>query len=222
MYLFTRWLLSLYMRMRYKVYFHNKEKIPHKKISKKGGFIIACNHQNYWDPPVIASFITGKFSFMAKEELFHGSKFFKWIIIMCGAFPVKRGAGAEKALDRAFEDIKKGRIFVIFPEGMRSKDGTIGKGKSGVALIASMADAPVLPVCLMYKLDGNKKRLDFAVGDMIPASELKFTDEKDRKELKRVSERVMNPIKELQQQIFNSVGDAHPGVPFTETNSINP
>ena len=205
MYLFLRWLLSLYMRRKYKVYFHNKEKLPSKRISKKGGFIIACNHQSYWDPPVVASFITARFSFMAKAELFEGKKWFKWLIIACGAFPVVRGAGAEKALDVAFETIKKGRVFVIFPEGTRSKDGTIGKGKSGVALIASMADAPVIPVCLMYGLDGDKKRLDFAVGDMIPASDLKFADEKDRKELKRISERVMEPIKELQQQILTGI-----------------
>ena len=205
MYLFARWLLSIYMRLKYKVYFHNKENIPPKKISKKGGFIIACNHQYYWDPPIIASFITGRFSFMAKSELFKGGKLFKWLIIACGAFPVTRGAGAEKALERAFETIKKGRIFVIFPEGTRSKDGTIGRGKSGVALIAAMADVPVLPVCLMYGLDGNKKRLDYAVGEMIPASELKLEDERDRKELKRVSERVMNPIRELQQQILDSI-----------------
>ncbi|MCL2108932.1 MAG: 1-acyl-sn-glycerol-3-phosphate acyltransferase [Oscillospiraceae bacterium] len=205
MYLIARWLLSIYMRCKYKVHFHNKENIPTKKISKKGGFIIACNHQYYWDPPVVASFITGKFSFMAKSELFEGGKLFKWLIIACGAFPVKRGAGAEKALERAFEDIKKGRIFVIFPEGMRSKDGTIAKGKSGVALVASMADAPVLPICLMYGLNNQKNRLDYAVGEMIPAEELKIENERDRKELKRVSERVMNPIRELQQQIFDTI-----------------
>lgn len=205
MYLFARFVLSIYMRLKYRVHFHNKENIPPKKISKKGGFIIACNHQYYWDPPIIASFITAKFSFMAKSELFEGKWWFKRLIIACGAFPVTRGAGAEKALERAFETIKNGRVFVIFPEGTRSKDGTIAKAKSGVALIASMADVPVLPVCLMYGLGGDKKRLDYAVGEMIPASEFKIESERDRKELKRISERVMEPIKELQQQILDSI-----------------
>jgi 1-acyl-sn-glycerol-3-phosphate acyltransferase len=205
MYLLVRRLLQFYMSRKFKVYFHNKEKIPPKKISKKGGFIIACNHQYYWDPPLVASFIPGKYSFMAKAELFSKKKpLFTWLIKRCGAFPVTRGAESEKAIQTALEALKKGRIFVIFPEGTRSKDGTIGRGKSGVAMIAAMAAVPILPVCLMYRLDGSKKRVDYAVGDMIPAEEVAIAGE-DRRELKRVSARVIDAIKELQQQIYESI-----------------
>ncbi|MCL2019977.1 MAG: 1-acyl-sn-glycerol-3-phosphate acyltransferase [Oscillospiraceae bacterium] len=203
MYLIFRRLLQIYTSLKFKVYFHNKEKIPSKKISKKGGFIIACNHQNYWDPPVVASYIVGKFSFMAKAELFE-KPLFAWLIRRCGAFPVVRGADSEKAIKQSIDAIKKGRILVIFPEGTRSKDGTIGRGKSGVAMVASMAGASILPVCLMYGLNGEKKRIDFAVGDMIPASEL-IIEAQDRKEIRRVSERVIGVIKELQQQIYDLV-----------------
>ncbi|MDR2559654.1 MAG: 1-acyl-sn-glycerol-3-phosphate acyltransferase [Oscillospiraceae bacterium] len=206
MYLIARRLLEFYMNRKFKVVFHNKEKIPPKKISKKGGFIIACNHQFYWDPPLVAAYITGKYSFMAKAELFNKKKpFFTWLIRRCGAFPVTRGADSEKAIQEALNTIKKGRIFVIFPEGTRSKDGVIGRGKSGVAMIAAMAAAPILPVCLMYGLNGEKKRVDYAVGDMIPAEELAIGSD-DRRGLKRVSERVMGAVKELQQQILDSVG----------------
>ncbi|MCL2696897.1 MAG: 1-acyl-sn-glycerol-3-phosphate acyltransferase [Oscillospiraceae bacterium] len=208
MYLLVRRLLEFYMKRKFKFHFHNKEKIPPGKISKKGGFIVACNHQYYWDPPIVASFITGKFSFMAKAELFDKKKpFFTWLIKRCGAFPVTRGADSEKAIHEALLTLKKGRIFVIFPEGTRSKDGIIGRGKSGVAMIAAMANAPILPVCLMYRLDGNRKRVDYAVCDMIPAEEVSIAGG-DRRELKRVSERVMNSIKELQQQIMDSVQTA--------------
>ncbi|MCL2693670.1 MAG: 1-acyl-sn-glycerol-3-phosphate acyltransferase [Oscillospiraceae bacterium] len=203
MYLFARKLVEIYIRSKYRIHLHNKEKIPHPKVSKKGGFIIACNHQYYWDPPVVAACVVGKFSFMAKSELFE-KKLFAWLIRRCGAFPIVRGADNEAAMKRAFDDIKRGRIFVIFPEGTRSKDGSIGRGKSGVAMIASMANAPILPVCVMYGLKDEKKRLDFAVGDMIPAEELTIADN-DRRELKRVSARVIDAIKELQQQIYESI-----------------
>jgi 1-acyl-sn-glycerol-3-phosphate acyltransferase len=207
MYLIARRLLQFYVNRKFKVVFHNKEKIPPKSISKKGGFIIACNHQFYWDPPMVAAYITGKYSFMAKAELFDKKKpFFTWIIKRCGAFPVTRGSESEKAINEALATLKKGRIFVIFPEGTRSKDGVIGRGKSGVALIAAMANAPILPVCLMYRLDGDKRRVDYAVGDMIPAEELAIADlEKDRRELKRISARVIDAIKALQIQIFDSL-----------------
>ncbi|MCL1822733.1 MAG: 1-acyl-sn-glycerol-3-phosphate acyltransferase [Oscillospiraceae bacterium] len=202
MYLIARKIVEIYIRSKFKIHIHNREKIPAPKIARKGGFIIACNHQYYWDPPAVAALVKGKFSFMAKAELFE-KKLFAFIIRRCGAFPVVRGAGAEAGLQRAFDDIKRGRIFVIFPEGTRSKDGTIGRGKSGVAMIASMANAPVLPVCLMYGLKDEKKRLDFAVGDMIPAEEIAVQNQ-DRQELKRVSERVMSAIKELQRQILDN------------------
>jgi 1-acyl-sn-glycerol-3-phosphate acyltransferase len=204
MYLFSRKLVEIFIRSRYRAVIHNREKIPPKKTAKKGGFIIACNHQYYWDPPIVSAFVKGRFSFMAKAELFD-KKLFAMLIRACGAFPVTRGVDGDAAIQRALSDIKKGKIFVIFPEGTRSKDGTIGRGKSGVALIAAMADVPVLPVCLMYGLNNKKKRLDFAVGDMIPASELRIGSAQDRKELKRVSERVMGSIKALQQQIYESI-----------------
>ncbi|MCL2077214.1 MAG: 1-acyl-sn-glycerol-3-phosphate acyltransferase [Oscillospiraceae bacterium] len=204
MYLLVQSLVKIFMLLKYKIYFHNKEKIPPREVSLKGGFIVACNHQYYWDPPIAAAFIKGKYSFMAKASLFE-NKLFAKLIRTLGAFPVVRGPGSEKAIQRAFEDLQKGRIFMIFPEGTRSKDGTLGKGKSGVAMIASMADAPVLPICLMYRLGGRKRRLDYAVGDMIPASELRIENKEDRRELKRVSERVMGAIKELQEQIYKEV-----------------
>jgi len=95
---------------------------------------------------------------------------------------------------------------VIFPEGTRSKDGTIGRAKSGVALIAATAAVPVLPVCIMYGL-GNKKNLDFAVGNMIPAEELKMESE-DRRALKQISARILDSIKELQTQILQERGES--------------
>ena len=204
MYFLARRLVNIFIRLKFRIYFHHKDKIPAPRISKKGGFIIACNHQYYWDPPVVAAFVPGKFSFMAKSELFK-KKLFAKLITLCGAFPVVRGTGGDEAIGRAIADLKQGRIFVIFPEGTRSKDGAVGRGKSGVALIAAAADVPVLPVCLMYGLNNSKRRLDFAVGDMIPASELKIENNKDRQELKRVSEKVMGAIKDLQIQIYDSI-----------------
>ena len=67
MYLFFRKLLSIFFHIKYKINVLHPENIP----SAKGGYIIACNHQKYADPPMIAAVVRGKFSFMAKEELFN-------------------------------------------------------------------------------------------------------------------------------------------------------
>jgi 1-acyl-sn-glycerol-3-phosphate acyltransferase len=142
---------------------------------------------------------------MAKDELFRKNPFFALIIRMCGAFPVVRGAGDSSAIDKSVAFLKKGRILVIFPEGTRSKDGSIGRGKSGVALIAATANVPVLPVCIMYELNktSKKKSIDIIFGDMIPAQEvaIDMSQEGARRELKRVSERIMGSIKDLQEQL---------------------
>lgn len=200
MYLFFRKALSIFFHIKYKINVINPENIP----DLKGGFVIASNHQSYTDPPMIAANIRGKYSFIAKSELFE-KKLFGWLITKCGAFPVVRGAGDNGALLRAEEDIKKGKIFVIFPEGTRSKDGKIGRGKSGVTVIASAANAPVLPVCLMYGLGGKKRSVDFAVGKLIPAEEIHLSGE-DKTELKRSTNRIMDSIRALQQQIFDYRG----------------
>lgn len=198
MYYFVRKLVELFVHLRYRVHRHGEvKKLP------PGGCIIACNHQSYADPPVISAMFRAKYSFMAKSELFEKNKFFAWIIRKCGAFPVTRGAGDNSAIEKALADLKEGRAFVIFPEGTRSKDGTIGRGKSGVALIAGSAGVPVLPVCIMYGRRGKKRRLDFAAGELIPAEEL-VIPEGDRQALKRVSSRIMDSIKALQEGIISS------------------
>lgn len=193
MYLFVRKLLSIFFHIKYKINVINEDNIP----DLKGGYIIAANHQSYTDPPLIAAVIRGKFSFMAKDELFHKNPFFTFIIKACGAFPIVRGAGDDAPLKTAEEKLAEGRIFVIFPEGTRSKDGTIGRVKSGIAVIAGQSGAPVLPVCIRY---GEKNRIDVNIGKLIPHEELK-ADPEDRKSMRNVCKRIQEDLISLQQEM---------------------
>ena len=197
MYLFFRKLLSIFFHIKYKINVMHPENIP----SLKGGYIIACNHQKYADPPMVAAVIRGKFSFMAKEELFR-NPFFGWLIRRCGAFPVVRGSGDDAPIRDSINAVEKGRILVIFPEGTRSKDGTIGRMKSGVVLIASQAGVPVLPVCIRY---GNKNVVDINLGEMIPAENMKI-DENDRRSMRNISKRLGDSLLTLQKEIYDAAG----------------
>ena len=208
MYLFFRMLVELWYRyIRFRTTILNKENIP----GEKGGFIVASNHQKYDDPPLIAATFRGRLSFMAKSELFEKNKLFAWLIRRCGAFPVVRGGGDTAAIDRAVSDIKSNRIFVIFPEGTRSKTGALARGKSGVAIIAGQSGAPVVPVCIMYAPDGKKHHAVIAVGKQIPAEQLKIEDPTDRKQLRTVSRIIMDSISELQKQICSHYNIPVPG-----------
>lgn len=194
MYLFFRKLLSIVFHIKYKIKVHHPENIP----DMEGGYIIASNHLKMLDPPMIAACIRGKFSFMAKDEIFHKNPFITFVITRCGAFPVVRGSGDEAPVQKAVEVLGEKRIFVIFPEGTRSKDGNLGRVKSGIALIASQAAAPVLPVCLKYT---GKRGVDVAIGKLIPADDLKI-DPDDRKSMRNVSKRIQGELQNLHDELF--------------------
>ena len=117
---------------------------------------------------------------------------------MLGAFPVKRGAGDMKVIEDSVAILKSNRHLVIFPEGTRSKDGKVGKGKTGVALIAAKSGADVLPCGIIF--EGEKlhfrSKLTVRFGKVIPASEIAVEDASP-KALKTVKARIMDAIREL-------------------------
>lgn len=193
MYLFFRKLLSIVFHIKYRITLHHEENLA----GLTGGYIIASNHLTMLDPPMIASCVRGKFSFMAKEELFHKNPFVTFVITRCGAFPVVRGSGDNAPIEKAVEVLRQNRIFVIFPEGTRSKDGRIGRVKSGVALIAGQSAAPVLPVCLKYS---GKRNVDVCFGKLIPTEELRI-DGDDRKALRNVSKRIQSDLVSLWEEL---------------------
>ncbi len=168
-----------------------------QNIPKKGAYIFASNHRSYADPVLVVICGRGKFSFMAKSELFE-NKAFGWLIRMLGAFPVERGKGDTAAIDRAISRVKQGSHLLIFPEGTRSTTGKVGKGKTGVALIAAKAGADVIPVGINFegKLHFRSK-IVVRYGEPIPASKLALAEDlSDRDLLRTLKRNVVPPIME--------------------------
>ncbi len=195
-YAFLRKCAKLFYVIVYNITVEGRENIP----AAKGGYIIASNHVSNNDPPVVGITFKGKYTFMAKEELFHINPFVTWLITKLGAFPVKRGAkdGAQ-AIEKALQSLKDGRIFVIFPEGTRSKDGTLGRAKSGVTLVAAQAKAPVVPVFIKYGRKKFRRRVYVSIGEMIPAEKFDV-DIEDKRMLKQLSSTIMGEIAKLQEK----------------------
>ncbi len=117
-------------------------------MPKGGAVILAANHQSNWDPPLLATFIDRPVSYMAKQELFE-IPVFGAAIRACHAFPVKRGAADRGAIKAALQVLKLGKCLGVFPEGTRSRDGKLHKAEAGVALLAAMSKAPVLPAAIL-------------------------------------------------------------------------
>ena len=120
--------------------------VGQENVPKEGAFIIASNHLAWMDVPLVPSFLKRKVVYMAKEELFYGRA--GWIVRLLGAFPVKRGEADRQSLRAADIQLKAGKIFMIFPEGTRSKIHQLGKGHVGLGMIALRAGVPVIPVAV--------------------------------------------------------------------------
>lgn len=177
----------------YNIKWEGKENVP-----KDGGNIFASNHRSYQDPVFTALGARVPISYMAKEELFHKNVFFTALIKLFGAFPVVRGKGDMQVIDTSIEKLEKGRNLEIFPEGTRSKDGKVGKGKTGVALIAAVAQTKVIPVGINFK--GEKLRFRSKVvvryGKPIVPAEIGVTGT-SAKDLKKIKNEIMDRITEL-------------------------
>lgn len=177
----------------YNIKWEGKENVP-----KDGGNIFASNHRSYQDPVFTALGARVPISYMAKEELFHKNVFFTGLIKLFGAFPVVRGKGDMQVIDTSIEKLEKGRNLEIFPEGTRSKDGKVGKGKTGVALIAAVAQTKVIPVGINFEGEKLKFRSKVVVryGKPIIPAEIGVTGT-TAKNLKIIKNEIMKGITEL-------------------------
>ena len=168
-----------------------------ENVPEKEGVIIASNHRSYADPVILTMPMKRPDTYMAKEELFH-NKIFGAFIRFLGAFPVKRGAGDMQVIDDCVDILESGRNVVIFPEGTRSKENKVGRGKTGVALIAAKSGADVLPMGIVF--EGPKlhfrSKVTLKIGKLIKSEELDIGDGSP-KQLKLIKKRIMDSITEL-------------------------
>ena len=148
-YLVRRFLQGFAMaasKVLWSIQYRGVENIPAKDSFP---YILASNHQAYFDPAWIGSPIRQKMSFMAWGAAFEW-KAVGPMIRFLGAFPVDLGgAKALASIKNALRTLKDGSVLVIFPEGERAfGDGKMLEFKEGVASIAIRAQVPILPVTI--------------------------------------------------------------------------
>ena len=143
-YYIARIAVYIVMMIFYKPRFEGLENVPRDK-----GFILCSNHISTFDPILVAVRVKPRCYFMAKEELFK-NPFVSLIIRGLGAFPVNRGKGDTAAVEKAVQYVKEGKVVAIFPEGHRSKDGSLQKLKSGAVVIAAETGGGLQP-CVIKK-----------------------------------------------------------------------
>ncbi len=129
------------------------------QVPRRGPVIVASNHLSFVDSVVIPICAPRPVSFLAKEEYFtgHGLRgaLSRWWHTSIGSIPVDRNSAraAQESLDAALAVLRSGGAFGIYPEGTRSRDGRLYRGRTGVAWLALTSGAPVVPVGLIGTQD---------------------------------------------------------------------
>ncbi|MDR0535126.1 MAG: 1-acyl-sn-glycerol-3-phosphate acyltransferase [Puniceicoccales bacterium] len=135
-YQFARWFIGVFGR----VDVSGLEHIP------SGPSIIACNHQSFFDPPLVGSSLPVETFFFARKTLFENPVLGR-LLHVCNTIPVDRDGGSDiTAFKRVFAVLKGGQRLLMFPEGTRSHDGRMLKPQAGIGLMACKTKVPVVPV----------------------------------------------------------------------------
>ena len=181
-------LLRVFLRVK----IHGKENIP-----TEGGCVVAVNHIAFLDVMAVSCVFPRRRlpRYLAKAELFR-IPVLRGVIRGLGAIPLDRHGSDVGAVRRAIAIAESGELLTLFPQGTRQK----GKNpadtpiKSGVAMIASHARVPILPVCI--KLKGERyrflRRTEVIVGKPIPPEALGLlSDEPNYREAAAVAFRAV-------------------------------
>jgi 1-acyl-sn-glycerol-3-phosphate acyltransferase len=125
------------------------------RIPPTGGVVLASNHLAVADSFFLPLVVSRRVTFLAKREYFTGTglkgRLKKWFFSGVGQVPIDRssGAAAQAALDTGVRLLTEGSMLGIYPEGTRSPDGRLYKGKTGLARMVLQSRVPVVPVAMV-------------------------------------------------------------------------
>ena len=124
-------------------------------IPKTGAVILASNHLSFIDSVFLPLVIDRNVAFLAKSEYFTGKGLKGWATKMffkaTGMLPIDRSGGkaSEASLNTGLKRLATGNVLGIYPEGTRSPDGKMYRGRTGVARMILEGHVPVVPVAMI-------------------------------------------------------------------------
>jgi 1-acyl-sn-glycerol-3-phosphate acyltransferase len=124
-------------------------------VPDSGAVILASNHLAVADSFYLPLVVRRRITFLAKAEYFTGTGlkgwFTRWFYTAAGQVPIDRtnADSAQSALETAERILSQGKLLGMYPEGTRSPDGRLYKGKTGLARLALQTQVPVIPVAMI-------------------------------------------------------------------------
>lgn len=186
-----------------------------ENIPASGGVVLASNHISAVDTLVLPALMRRHLTFPAKAELFQGgrgpmSEVVAWAVKAVDQVPLDRSGGRASmdGLGPILEVLRQGGAAGIYPEGTRSPDGRLYKGKTGVARLVLAAGVPVCPVAMVdSQITGKRLGIPWADHPEVrvgrPLDYSRFADRSgDRAVIRWVTDDIMAHIQELSGQTY--------------------
>lgn len=212
-FLFIKALLGPLLRVLFRPQVQGGESIP-----GEGPVILAGNHLTFIDSMILPLVSRRRVFFIGKDEYVTGTslkgRLMAWFFTGAGMIPVDRdgGRGGVAALMTGRRVLEEGKVFGIYPEGTRSPDGRLYRGRTGIARLALMTGAPVVPFAMigtdrvqpggrgMPRL-GRGHRITVRFGTPLDFSRYEGMD-RDRYVLRAVTDEVMSEVMRLSGQEY--------------------
>lgn len=195
----------------YQPWIRGEENIP-----AEGAAILASNHLAVIDSFFLPLLVDREVAFIGKSDYFTGKGVKGWAVKnfmkTVGTIPVDRSGGkaSQAALQAGIDRLRAGELFGIYPEGTRSPDGRLYRGKTGVARIALATSAPVIPVAMIDSnlaqpigqvIPSTRHRVGIVVGEPLDFSRYKGL-ENDRFVLRSITDEIMYALMSLSGQEY--------------------
>lgn len=192
--------------------------VGRSNVPKHGAAILASNHLSVSDSVFLPLLIDRPMSFLAKSDYFtgHGLKGWatKYFMKATGQIPIDRSGGkaSEASLNTGLQVLGRGDVLGIYPEGTRSPDGKLYRGRTGIARMALEARVPVIPV-VMVDTDTAMPigrtvprivRVGIVIGEPLDFSRYEGM-ENDRYILRSVTDEIMVALQRLGEQQYDDV-----------------
>ena len=184
-------------------------------LPETGAAILASNHLSFSDSIFLPLMVDRRITFPAKMEYFTGTGVKGWLTRLfftsTGQIPIDRSGGSASmaALEQGLQVLRRGELFGIYPEGTRSPDGRLYRGKTGMARLALEADVPIIP-CAMIDTDKaqptgqkvpNVVQVGVRVGRPMHYPEYAGRSE-DHVVLRQITDEVMAELQRLSGQVY--------------------
>jgi 1-acyl-sn-glycerol-3-phosphate acyltransferase len=173
-----------------------------ENLITEGPVLVAANHQSFLDPPLIGNLYKDEMVYLARKSLFTGIT--RWLYGQWNAIPVDQDRPDMASLKTIIRRLKEGRRVLIFPEGSRTLDGSLGEAAPGIGLIAVKSGAPIQPVRISGARDALPRgsarirfaRITVSVGPVIHLSPGELAA-KSKDDYDRTAKRIMAAIEAL-------------------------